>query len=62
MAHGLKSFKDWFKGYEQNYVVIGGTACELLMEFLSLMLNILSCLRLKHGKICWIEEQRKRSM
>lgn len=31
MAHGLKSFKDWFKGYEQNYVVIGGTACELLM-------------------------------
>ena len=31
MARGLNFFKEWFKGYEQNYVVIGGTACELLM-------------------------------
>lgn len=32
MINGLKSFKDWFHGFEQNYVIIGGTACDLLMS------------------------------
>jgi len=31
MVSGINSFKDWFRGYESNYVIIGGTACDLLM-------------------------------
>jgi len=31
MIKGLKSFKEWFHGYEANYAIIGGTACDLLM-------------------------------
>lgn len=31
MVRGLENFKEWFSGYESNYVVIGGTACDLLM-------------------------------
>ena len=31
MARGIDSFKEWFRGFESNYVVIGGTACDLLM-------------------------------
>jgi hypothetical protein len=30
MVRGLDGFKEWFKGYESNYAVIGGTACDLL--------------------------------
>jgi hypothetical protein len=29
---GLSSFREWFKGFEKNYAVIGGTACDLLMS------------------------------
>lgn len=32
MVAGLKSFQEWFKGYEQQYTIIGGTACDLLMS------------------------------
>jgi hypothetical protein len=32
MVRGLNSFKDWFRGYESVYAVIGGTACDLLMS------------------------------
>lgn len=32
MVGGLNSFKEWFLGYEQNYAIIGGTACDLLMN------------------------------
>ena len=32
MVKGMDSFKEWFKGYESSYVVIGGTACDLLMS------------------------------
>ena len=32
MVTGLKSFQEWFKGYEQQYTIIGGTACDLLMS------------------------------
>ena len=29
MVTGLKSFQEWFQGYEQQYAIIGGTACDL---------------------------------
>jgi hypothetical protein len=32
MVRGLESFRNWFKDYEDNYVIIGGTACDLLMS------------------------------
>jgi hypothetical protein len=32
MLKGLEGFKLWFQGYEQNYAIIGGTACDLLMS------------------------------
>ena len=31
MVVGLNSFREWFRGYERNYAIIGGTACDLLM-------------------------------
>jgi len=31
MVKGINSFKEWFNGFESNYVIIGGTACDLLM-------------------------------
>ena len=31
MVRGIDSFREWFKGYEEQYVIIGGTACDLLM-------------------------------
>lgn len=32
MIRGFDSFKEWFKGYENEYVIIGGTACDLIMS------------------------------
>lgn len=32
MVRGLDKFKDYFRGYENNYVLIGGTASTLAME------------------------------
>jgi len=32
MVKGIESFKEWFCGYEKQYVIIGGTACDLLMS------------------------------
>lgn len=32
MISGFTKFKERFKGYENQYVIIGGTACDLLME------------------------------
>lgn len=32
MVRGIESFKKWFQGYEDQYVIIGGTACDLLMN------------------------------
>lgn len=32
MVQGFDSFKEWFKGYENQYVIIGGVACDLLMD------------------------------
>jgi hypothetical protein len=31
MVRGIESFREWFKGYEEQYTIIGGTACDLLM-------------------------------
>lgn len=32
MVKGLDSFRRWFSGFEDCYAIIGGTACDLLME------------------------------
>ncbi len=32
MVKGFDSFKAWFKGYENQYTIIGGTACDILMS------------------------------
>jgi len=31
MVTGIESFKEWFKGSENQYTIIGGTACDILM-------------------------------
>ena len=31
MIRGIENFREWFRGYEDQYVIIGGTACDLLM-------------------------------
>lgn len=38
MVTGFTKFKEKFQGFENQYVVIGGTACDLIME----MKNFLS--------------------
>lgn len=32
MINGLEGFRKKFKGFENQYVIIGGTACDLIME------------------------------
>lgn len=32
MVGGIESFREWFRGYEEQYTIIGGTACDLLMS------------------------------
>lgn len=32
MVRGVESFREWFREYEKQYVIIGGTACDLLMS------------------------------
>lgn len=31
MVTGIDSFKEWFKGSEEQYAIIGGTACDILI-------------------------------
>ena len=31
MVTGIESFREWFSEYEDQYVIIGGTACDILM-------------------------------
>ena len=31
MVPEIDSFKEWFKGSEEQYAIIGGTACDILM-------------------------------
>ena len=32
MVRGIEKFKEYFFGYENNYIIIGGTACDILEE------------------------------
>ena len=32
MVRGIENFREWFRGYEEQYVLIGGTACAMLMS------------------------------
>ncbi len=32
MVRGLYIFRDYFKGFSDNYVIIGGTACDLIID------------------------------
>lgn len=32
MVTGIESFKIWFKDYQDQYAIIGGAACDILME------------------------------
>lgn len=32
MEKGIEKFKEFFKGFGENYVIIGGTACEIHEE------------------------------
>lgn len=32
MINGFENFRNAFKGFENHYVIIGGTACDLIME------------------------------
>ena len=32
MVQGFEGFKTWFAGFEEQYTIIGGTACDLLMS------------------------------
>ncbi len=35
MVKGLDTFRKYFVDYEEQYVLIGGAACDILMDFLS---------------------------
>lgn len=32
MVHGLEKFREYFRGHTNQYVLIGGTACDILMD------------------------------
>jgi len=32
MVRGIEKFREYFFGYEDNYIIIGGTACDILEE------------------------------
>lgn len=32
MVRGFQKFREWLEGHEEGYTVIGGVACDLLME------------------------------
>lgn len=32
MVRGIDNFREWFRGFEDHYTIIGGTACDLLMS------------------------------
>lgn len=62
MVTGFTKFKERFKGFENQYVIIGGTACELLMESEEMnfratkdidMVLIVESLTVEFGKQFW---------
>ena len=40
MVRGLNKFKTYFKDYTNNYVIIGGTACDIIIEDASLVSRV----------------------
>ena len=32
MVKGISIFRNYFEGYEQNYIITGGTACDIIIE------------------------------
>ena len=62
MVTGIDTLKQYFKGFESEYVIIGGTACDLLMTEEGLdfratkdidMVLIVEALTVEFGKIFW---------
>ena len=37
MVRGIDTFKEFFKGFEDNYVIIGGTSCEIHEDLYALV-------------------------
>ncbi|MEF2781563.1 MAG: hypothetical protein U0N20_00525 [Clostridium sp.] len=59
---GIEKFINYFQGHENEYVIIGGTACELLMNAEELpfratkdidMVLIVESLTIEFGKLFW---------
>ena len=32
MVRGLEKLKEYFKDYSENFIIIGGTACDILID------------------------------
>ncbi len=32
MVRGLATFKEYFKDYSDNYIIIGGSACDVIID------------------------------
>lgn len=62
MVTGIESFKERFEGFEDQYVIIGGTACDILMSEEGLdfratkdidLVLIVEALSAKFGRVFW---------
>jgi len=62
MVRGIEKFRDYFKEYQDQYVIIGGTACDLLFEDFGGafrltkdidMVLIVEALTLEFGAVFW---------
>lgn len=40
MVYGIKKFKEYFANYTGQYVFIGGTACDILLETIGEILEL----------------------
>ena len=61
MVTGIDSFKEWFKGSEEQYAIIGGTACDILMtedglDFRATKLLCDKAFWLKDGKLIQLRD------
>ena len=70
MVNGIVKFKEAFQGFENQYVIIGGTACDLIMENEELpfratkdidIVLIIEAVTAEFGRRFWeyVKEQRK---
>ncbi|MGF6990117.1 hypothetical protein M2150_001369 [Lachnospiraceae bacterium PM6-15] len=62
MVTGIESFKEWFREFDNQYVIIGGTACDILMAEEGLdfratkdvdLVLIVETLSAEFGKVFW---------